>query len=157
MLIDKKIISINKAQAIVQKAARDSKRIVFTNGCFDILHIGHLQLLEKAKSFGDILIVGLNSDQSVKKLKGSMRPILPQRDRARLIAALEMVDYVVIFNEDTPYELLSQIKPDILVKGSDYIFNEIVGRDVVKVVKTVPLVQGKSSSRIIAAIRSDGE
>ncbi len=157
MLIDKKIISIPQAQEIIETATKDRRMVVFTNGCFDILHVGHLQLLEKAKSFGDILIVGLNSDRSVRKLKGAMRPILPQRDRARLLAALAMVDYVVIFDEDTPHELLSQIRPHILVKGSDYAYREIVGRDVVQEVKTVPLVRGKSSSQIITTIRSDRE
>jgi D-beta-D-heptose 7-phosphate kinase/D-beta-D-heptose 1-phosphate adenosyltransferase len=157
MLIDKKIISVSKAQEIVKTIAKERQKVVFTNGCFDILHVGHLQLLQKAKSFGDVLIVGLNSDRSVKKLKGPARPILPQRDRARLLAALEMVDYVVIFDEDTPYELLSRIKPQILVKGGDYTFHEIVGRDIVQEVKTVPLLRAKSSSRIIAAIRSDKE
>jgi D-beta-D-heptose 7-phosphate kinase/D-beta-D-heptose 1-phosphate adenosyltransferase len=157
MLIDKKIISVSKAQEIVKTIVKERQKVVFTNGCFDILHVGHLQLLQKAKSFGDVLIVGLNSDRSVKKLKGPARPILPQRDRARLLAALEMVDYVVIFDEDTPYELLSRIKPQILVKGGDYTFHEIVGRDIVQEVKTVPLLRAKSSSRIIAAIRSDKE
>jgi len=157
MLIDKKIISISQAQEIIEAATKDCQKVIFTNGCFDILHVGHLQLLEKAKSFGDILIVGLNSDRSVKKLKGQMRPVLPQKDRARLLAALAMVDYVVIFDEDTPHELLSRIRPHILVKGSDYAYREIVGRDVVQEIKTVPLVKGKSSSQIIATILSDRE
>jgi len=157
MRIDKKIISVPQAQEIIETATKECRKVVFTNGCFDILHVGHLQLLEKAKSFGDILIVGLNSDRSVRKLKGAGRPILPQKDRARLLAALAMVDYVVIFDEDTPRELLSRIRPQILVKGSDYAYREIVGREVVQEVKTVPLVKGKSSSQIIAMIRSDRE
>lgn len=157
MRIDKKIISVPQAQEIIETATKECRKVVFTNGCFDILHVGHLQLLEKAKSFGDILVVGLNSDRSVRKLKGAGRPILPQKDRARLLAALAMVDYVVIFDEDTPRELLSRIRPHILVKGSDYAYREIVGREVVQEVKTVPLVKGKSSSQIIAMIRSDRE
>jgi len=157
MRIDKKIISVPQAQEIIETATKECRKVVFTNGCFDILHVGHLQLLEKAKSFGDILVVGLNSDRSVRKLKGAGRPILPQKDRARLLAALAMVDYVVIFDEDTPRELLSRIRPHILVKGSDYAYREIVGREVVQEVKTVPLVKGKSSSLIIATIRSDRE
>lgn len=157
MRIDKKIISVPQAQEIIETATKECRKVVFTNGCFDILHVGHLQLLEKAKSFGDILVVGLNSDRSVRKLKGAGRPILPQKDRARLLAALAMVDYVVIFDEDTPHELLSRIRPHILVKGSDYAYREIVGREVVQEVKTVPLVKGKSSSQIIAMIRSDQE
>ena len=157
MRIDKKIISVTQAQGIIETATKECRKVVFTNGCFDILHVGHLQLLEKAKSFGDILVVGLNSDRSVRKLKSTRRPILPQKDRARLLAALAMVDYVVIFDEDTPRELLSRIRPHILVKGSDYAYREIVGREVVQEVKTVPLVKGKSSSLIIATIRSDRE
>lgn len=157
MRIDKKIISVPQAQEIIETATKECRKVVFTNGCFDILHVGHLQLLEKAKSFGDILVVGLNSDRSVRKLKSTRRPILPQKDRARLLAALAMVDYVVIFDEDTPRELLSRIRPHILVKGSDYAYREIVGREVVQEVKTVPLVKGKSSSQIIAMIRSDRE
>jgi len=138
--------------------------VVFTNGCFDLLHVGHIKLLKKSKSLGDILIVGLNSDSSIKKLnrepsrrdKDDKRPILPQKDRAEILAGLESVDYVCIFNEQTPLRLIRKIQPDVLVKGGDYKMTEIVGREEVskyggKVV-TVPLYKGKSTTGIIRSI-----
>ena len=138
--------------------------MVFTNGCFDLLHVGHIKLLKKSKSLGDILIVGLNSDSSIKKLnrepsrrdKDDKRPILPQKDRAEILAGLESVDYVCIFNEQTPLRLIRKIQPDVLVKGGDYKMTEIVGREEVskyggKVV-TVPLYKGKSTTGIIRSI-----
>jgi len=131
------------------------KKIVFTNGCFDILHSGHLSYLEKAKEFGDILIVGVNSDQSVKKLKGKKRPIINEKERAFLIAGLEVVDYVVIFNEETPLRLIESIKPNTLVKGSDYQNQTIVGSEIVQEVQLVDFVTGKSSSNIIRKILED--
>lgn len=152
MRIDKKIITRPEAEKIVRSLNAEKKRVVFTNGCFDILHVGHLELLEKAKSFGDVLIVGMNSDSSMKQIKGPDRPILTEQDRARLLAAIEMVDYVVLFDEETPFELLQQIKPNILVKGGDYKLNEIIGRDVVDEVKIIPFVRGKSTSSIIDKI-----
>jgi len=154
MQIDKKIITRPEAEKIIRSLNAENKRIVFTNGCFDILHIGHLELLEKAKSYGDVLIVGMNSDSSVKQIKGPDRPILTEQDRARLLAAIEMVDYVVLFDEETPFELLRQIKPNILVKGGDYKLNEIIGRDVVDEVKIIPFVRGKSTTNIIDTILS---
>jgi len=152
MQIDKKIITRPEAEKIVRSLNAENKSVVFTNGCFDILHVGHLELLEKAKSFGDVLIVGMNSDSSVKQIKGPGRPILTEQDRARLLAAIEMVDYVVLFDEETPFELLRQIKPNILVKGEDYKPDEIVGRDIVDEVKIIPFVRGKSTSSIIDKI-----
>ncbi|MBU4446312.1 D-glycero-beta-D-manno-heptose 1-phosphate adenylyltransferase [bacterium] len=152
MQIDKKIITQPEAEKIVRSLNTGNKRVVFTNGCFDILHVGHLELLEKAKSFGDVLIVGMNSDSSVKQIKGPDRPILIEQDRARLLAAIEMVDYVVLFDEETPFELLRQIKPNILVKGEDYKPDEIIGRDIVDEVKIIPFVRGKSTSSIIDKI-----
>ncbi len=132
--------------------------MVFTNGCFDVLHRGHVYCLKEAKSLGDVLIVGLNSDSSVRKLKGEKRPILPQADRAEILAALEMVDYVLIFKEETPQKVISALVPDILVKGGDYGKREIVGSDVVESVggrvvriKTFP---GKSTRNIIKRISS---
>ncbi|MBL0687369.1 MAG: D-glycero-beta-D-manno-heptose 1-phosphate adenylyltransferase [Sulfurospirillum sp.] len=125
------------------------KKIVFTNGCFDILHTGHVKYLEIAKSFGEMLIVGLNSDESVKRLKGDSRPINISLDRAYVLSALESVSFVVQFNEDTPYELIKIIKPDILVKGGDYKGKEIVGSDIVKELKLVDFVDGKSTTNII--------
>ncbi|MBL7067971.1 MAG: D-glycero-beta-D-manno-heptose 1-phosphate adenylyltransferase [Candidatus Marinimicrobia bacterium] len=154
MQIDKKIITRPEAEKIIRSLNAENKRIVFTNGCFDILHIGHLELLEKAKSYGDVLIVGMNSDSSVKQIKGPDRPILTEQDRARLLAAIEMVDYVVLFDEETPFELLRQIKPNILVKGEDYKPDEVVGRDIVDEVKIIPFVRGKSTTDIIDTILS---
>lgn len=132
---------------------RPKKRIVFTNGCFDILHLGHVEYLAKAKDMGDLLIVGLNTDDSVKRLKGPSRPINPENARAHVLAALQFVDYVVLFNEDTPYQLIKAISPDVLVKGGDYIINEIVGADLVSEnggeVKVIPLTEGFSTSKIV--------
>ncbi len=130
-----------------------SKKIVFTNGCFDILHVGHVNYLEEAKSFGDILIVGLNSDASVKRLKGESRPVNSQEDRAVVLSALESVDMVVIFDEDTPYDLIKRIEPDILVKGGDYKGKEVVGSDIAKETRLVEFVEGKSTTRIIERVR----
>jgi len=152
MRIDRKIITRDQAETIIGELKSQNKRVVFTNGCFDLLHVGHLELLERSRSFGDILVVGINTDRSLKMIKGPDRPILPQEERARLVASLEMVDYVVFFDEETPFEILSQIKPNILVKGGDYKFDEIVGRDIVDEVKIIPFVRGKSSTNIIDKI-----
>lgn len=159
-----KIISFNGLVKIRQKAKKQNKIVVFTNGCFDLLHVGHIRLLKKAKSLGDILIVGLNSDSSIKKLnrepsrrgKDDKRPILPQKDRAEILAGLESVDFVCIFNEQTPLRLIRIIKPDVLVKGADYKMNQIVGREEVlknggKVI-TIPLYKGKSTTNLIRSI-----
>lgn len=144
---------------ILQKLAYwrfKGKKICFTNGCFDILHIGHADYLSKAASFGDLLIVGLNSDYSVKRIKGETRPINPEAARAFLLASFQFVDAVIIFNEDTPYELIKIIQPDFLIKGNDYATEEIVGYDIVKQkggeVITIPLVEGFSTSSIINKI-----
>ena len=131
------------------------KKIVFTNGCFDILHVGHIKYLEAAKDFGDVLILGLNSDTSVKRLKGISRPINTQEDRAYTLAALESVDYVVLFKEDTPYELIKAVKPDTLVKGGDYKGKEVVGQDLVEELKLVQFVEGRSTSRTIQRIKEN--
>jgi len=149
-----RIKSEDEIAKIVKRLKADKKRVVFTNGCFDILHIGHIKYLEKARAMGDILIVGLNSDESVKRLKGESRPINSEYDRAYLISALEVVDYVTIFNEDTPYELIKAIEPDILVKGGDYEGKEVVGSDIAKEVHLVDFIEGKSTSSIIEKILS---
>lgn len=132
----------------------DWNKVVFTNGCFDIVHAGHIQLLEFAKSKGDVLIVGLNSDDSIRNLKGSTRPIMPQHDRARLLAALEVVDYVVIFDELTPLELIRLIQPDVLVKGSDYSTSEIIGHEYTSCIELAPYMDGISTSKIVDKIKA---
>jgi D-beta-D-heptose 7-phosphate kinase/D-beta-D-heptose 1-phosphate adenosyltransferase len=135
---------------------RQGKKVVFTNGCFDILHRGHVEYLQKAKQLGDVLIVGLNTDASVKRLKGAERPIVQQEDRAIVIAALAAVDYVCLFDEDTPYELIRAIVPDVLVKGADWSVENVVGRDVVEaaggMVKTIEFVPDRSTTSIITRI-----
>ncbi|BBG66519.1 ADP-heptose synthase /D-glycero-beta-D-manno-heptose 7-phosphate kinase [Hydrogenimonas sp.] len=141
----------------VERLKNEGKRIVFTNGCFDILHLGHVKYLEKAKSFGDVLIVGVNSDASVKRLKGESRPVNPQFDRAYLLAALDAVDFVTIFDEDTPYDLIKAVRPDVLVKGGDYEGKEVVGSDIAKEVRLVDFVDGKSTTGIIENINKKGK
>ena len=148
------IKNLNEIESLSKELRMRGKKIVFTNGCFDILHAGHVKYLETAKSFGDILIVGLNSDQSVKTLKGKDRPINLEIDRAYILAALEVVDYVVIFNEDTPYELIKTINPVILVKGSDYRGKNIIGQDLVEETKLVEFVEGKSTTQTVKKIQN---
>jgi D-beta-D-heptose 7-phosphate kinase/D-beta-D-heptose 1-phosphate adenosyltransferase len=141
----------------LEKSCREirlkDKKIVFTNGCFDILHPGHIHILSKAKSLGDILVVGLNSDLSVKKLKGDKRPLVSEDDRSRVLLSLRFVDYVIIFNELTPLKVIKKIKPDYLVKGGDYNENDIVGSDFVKAsggqVEIIKFLDGYSSSNYI--------
>jgi rfaE bifunctional protein nucleotidyltransferase chain/domain len=148
--------SREKAGIIVDLWREDEKRIVFTNGCFDILHMGHIQFLEEAKNLGDKLIIGVNSDESVKRLKGNIRPINKEHSRLYLLASLTCVDCVVLFDEDTPYELIGFLKPDILVKGGDYQPDEIVGSDLVLgrggIVKSLQYVEGYSTSSIESKI-----
>jgi D-beta-D-heptose 7-phosphate kinase / D-beta-D-heptose 1-phosphate adenosyltransferase len=150
---DKHIKTRVEIAKLSQKLKLKGEKIVFTNGCFDLLHAGHISYLEKAKNFGDILIIGLNSDRSVTSLKGKGRPINLEADRAYILAALEVVDYVVIFDEDTPYELIKSIKPHILVKGGDYRGIEVVGQDIVDELKLVEFVDGKSSTQTIEKIK----
>ena len=150
---DKHIKTFDEITELIAELKTKDKKIVFTNGCFDLLHAGHISFLEAAKTFGDTLVLGLNSDQSVKKLKGNERPINSQEDRAYILAALEGVDYVVIFNEDTPYELIKSIKPDTLVKGADYKGKKIVGQDIVNELKLVKFIDGKSSTQTIEKIK----
>ena len=139
-----------------RRFASDEKTVVFTNGVFDLLHRGHVEGLRRARSLGDVLFVGLNSDASTTRLKGPSRPFVPAADRAEVLAALEVVDVVVVFDEDTPAELIRCLSPDILVKGADYAEGEIVGRDTVEAaggrVERVPLVEGWSTTRLVTDI-----
>lgn len=144
-------------QSIVQGWKREGKKVVFTNGCFDILHLGHVDYLEKARQRGDKLVLGLNTDSSVRRLKGEDRPLNDQYARARLLAALAFVDALTYFDEDTPYELIKELKPDILVKGNDYLAENIVGADIVIAnggkVETIALVEGFSTTNMIEKIK----
>ena len=148
-----KIIDRAKIKDIITQRKNEGKRVVFTNGCFDIIHAGHVRYLTEAKKLGDILVIGLNSDNSVSTIKPG-RPIIPEQQRAEVLSALSMVDYITLFNEDTPYELIREIKPDILVKGADWDIKNIVGNDIVKEVHTIPFVKGISTTEIIKKIQS---
>ncbi len=150
---DEHIKTLNEITALSVELKIRGKRIIFTNGCFDILHAGHVRYLETAKSYGDILILGLNSDRSVTALKGEGRPINTQMDRAYILAALEAVDYVVVFDEDTPYDLIKAVKPHVLVKGGDYKGKKVVGQDIADELKLVQFVDGKSTTRTIEKIQ----
>ena len=150
---DAHIKSFEDIDKIVDRYRKNGKKIVFTNGCFDILHVGHVKYLQIAKSFGDVLIVGLNSDESVSRLKGPNRPVNIAEDRAYLLAALEAVDFVVPFEEDTPYNLIKMIKPDVLVKGGDYKGKDVVGTEFAGELKLVDFVDGKSTTKTIEKIQ----
>lgn len=140
--------------ALWLKAQRQAgKKIVFTNGCFDILHAGHVSVLEFSRSKGDVLVVGVNSDASVRRLKGPTRPVNPEADRALVLAALQAVDAVCLFEQDTPYELIQLVRPDVLVKGGDYKPNEIVGREFAKKVVCFALLKGRSTTNIIKKVQ----
>jgi D-beta-D-heptose 7-phosphate kinase/D-beta-D-heptose 1-phosphate adenosyltransferase len=141
-----------KMQKEVKRLQKAGKKVVFTNGCFDLLHLGHISLLEKAKSMGNVLIVAINSDKSSSRLKGPQRPLSGEKDRAKLLLSLKSVDYVVVFGEQTPKEILSELRPDILVKGGDYKLSEIVGREYVKKVCRFPFIKGKSTTNLINLI-----
>ena len=150
--IESKIKDFAQIERITRRLKSQGRKVIFTNGCFDILHRGHASYLQKAKALGDILIVGLNSDESVRRLKGESRPVNSLEDRAYLLAALESVDYVVSFEEDTPYELIKRVQPDILVKGADYEGKEVVGSDLAGEVRLIDFVEGRSTSGIIGKI-----
>ncbi len=153
----KNLILKKSAEKFFRKIREENNKLVFTNGCFDILHVGHIRYLKKAKEMGDYLVVGLNSDRSVKKLKGDNRPINIQKERAEMLLALESVDFVVIFNEKTPYKLIKKVKPDILVKGGDWKVEDIVGSDIVQSyggdVRSISYIEGKSTTNIIEKIK----
>lgn len=142
--------------AIRKKLKEEKKKVVFTNGCFDVLHAGHVDYLNKAKAAGDVLILGLNSDASVKRIKGEKRPIVSEEERAFILSNLKAVDYVTLFEEDTPQEIISELIPDILIKGADWAIDKIVGRDIVEAnggeVKTISFVTDQSTTNIIQTI-----
>ena len=148
------IKTFQEIEKLAYKFHELGKKVVFTNGCFDILHAGHVKYLEVAKSYGDVLIVGVNADSSVRKLKGPTRPINNQDDRAYILASLESVDYVVIFEEETPYELIKLVKPHTLVKGGDYEGKDVVGQDIANELKLVQFVDGKSTTNTIKRIQN---
>jgi len=153
---DEHIKTLGEIATLSEELKARGKKIIFTNGCFDILHAGHVRYLETAKSYGDILILGLNSDRSITTLKGEGRPINIQMDRAYILAALEAVDYVVVFDEDTPYDLIKAVKPHILVKGGDYEGKQVVGQDIADELKLVQFVDGKSTTKTIQKIQQQG-
>lgn len=157
-LIKNKILTVDGIRHQVKRWKLLGKKVVFTNGCFDILHEGHIEILSQAASSGDILVVGANTDASVKKLKGQARPVNSESFRALMLASLTIVDAVVLFNEDTPLEIIKDIEPDVLLKGGDYALNQIVGaEEVIKgggEVKIVPLVKGFSTTALIEKIQS---
>jgi len=151
--MNNKVVDRMRLKKIISELKNQGRKVVFTNGCFDIIHIGHVRYLKEAKKLGDILVIGLNTDGSVSRLK-TTRPIIPQDQRAEVLSALEMVDYIILFNEDTPYELIKEIEPDILVKGADWDIKDVVGADIVKNVQTISFVEGVSTSEIIRKIKT---
>ena len=152
-----KIKTLENAKKEIDRLKKAGQRIVFTNGCFDILHIGHARYLFKARELGDFLIVAVNSDRSVKAIKGPERPVINENERAEMLAALGCVDMTVIFDEDTPYEIIKILVPDVLVKGGDWKEEDIVGADIVKKaggeIKSITFVEGSSTTGIIERIR----
>jgi D-beta-D-heptose 7-phosphate kinase/D-beta-D-heptose 1-phosphate adenosyltransferase len=152
---DSHIKTLEEISLLSRELKKRGKKVVFTNGCFDILHVGHVKYLEEAKSYGDVLILGLNSDESVRRLKGENRPVNTEDDRAYILASLEAVDYVVKFYDDTPYELIKAVQPHILVKGGDYAGKDVVGQDIADELRLVEFVDGKSTTKIIERIQND--
>lgn len=154
-----KVLPRDQLFSVLSGERAKGKRIVFTNGCFDLMHIGHTRYLQAAKALGDILVVGVNSDVSVRTLdKAPDRPIVPEAQRAEVLAALGCVDFVVIFDESDPRQLIAAVQPDVLVKGGDWMIDQIIGRELVEarggVVKTIPLVPGLSTTGLLQRIRS---
>jgi len=154
---DSHIKTLEEIELLSEELKKRGKKVVFTNGCFDILHVGHVKYLEEAKSYGDVLILGLNSDASVSRLKGPTRPVNTENDRAYILASLEAVDYVVKFYDDTPYELIKAVQPHILVKGGDYEGKEVVGQDIADELRLVNFVEGKSTTKTIERIKDGHE
>ncbi len=153
-----RLVSQDELILYVAERKRNAQRVVFTNGCFDLLHPGHIRCLEQARALGDVLVVAINSDWGVRQLKGDRRPVIPQEERAEVLAALAAVDYVVIFDEPTPHDLVARVLPDVLVKGGDWGPDEIVGREEVQAaggrVVSVPVEPGYSTTSILSRLRS---
>ena len=152
-----KIIDREELTAIAAQARTGGRRVVFTNGCFDLVHVGHARYLAAARDAGDLLMVGVNDDASVRRLKGPSRPLVPEAARAEMLAALAAVDYVTLFGEDTPYELIDAVQPDVLVKGSDWAASDVVGRDIVEArggrILLIPVVAGFSTTSLLERLR----
>ena len=157
--INNKIFDLQLLMKKIEKWRSENKKIVFTNGCFDLIHLGHIEILARSSDFGDKLIIGVNSDLSIKKLKGENRPIIEESSRIKQLSALEFVDAVVLFDEDTPLKLIETIKPDVITKGGDYTAKNIVGNEVVSQkngeVIIIPLTQGYSTTSILNKIKND--
>lgn len=155
--MNKFVRNIGELKEKLLKEKKKGKKVVFTNGCFDLIHKGHIILLQKAKDEGDLLVVAINSDDSIRRIKGKNRPIFPEGERAEILAAFQTVDFVTIFNEETPHKIISELKPDILVKGGDWTVETVIGRDIVKAsggrVVIIPQVEGYSTSEIIGRIK----
>ena len=154
-----KIFNIKDLSKIINEWRLNGDKIVFTNGCFDLIHLGHLEILARSADLGDKLIVGINSDVSIKKIKGNSRPIIEEDSRAKQLAAIEFIDAVILFNEDTPYNLINILKPDVLTKGGDYKKNDIVGNQLINKeqgdVVIIPLTQGYSTTSILEKIKNE--
>jgi D-beta-D-heptose 7-phosphate kinase/D-beta-D-heptose 1-phosphate adenosyltransferase len=151
-MLKDKVTDRARLKDIIARLKNKGKKVVFTNGCFDLIHVGHIRYLTRAKELGDILVIGLNSDKSVSRIKPG-RPIISEKQRAEVLASLSMVDFIILFSEDTPYELIKELKPDILVKGADWKKEDIVGNDIVPEVQTIPFIEGVSTSEIIKKIK----
>jgi rfaE bifunctional protein nucleotidyltransferase chain/domain len=153
-----KLKNLEDLKVIAADARSQGKKLVFTNGCFDLLHRGHVHVLREAKACGDLLITGINSDSSVKQIKGPARPVLPESDRCELLGAMEMVDFVILFNEPDPHDLISALRPDVLVKGGDWNVEKIIGADLVEEtggrVVVIPYIKGFSTTEIIERIKN---
>ena len=154
-----KIFNIKNLSQIINEWRLNGDKIVFTNGCFDLIHLGHLEILARSADLGDKLIVGINSDMSIKKIKGNSRPIIEEDSRAKQLAAIEFIDAVILFNEDTPYNLINILKPDVLTKGGDYKKNDIIGNELINKeqgeVVIIPLTQGYSTTSILEKIKNE--
>ena len=154
-----KIFNIEDLSEIINEWRLNGDKIVFTNGCFDLIHLGHLEILARSADLGDKLVVAINSDMSIKKIKGNSRPIIEEDSRAKQLAAIEFVDAVILFNEDTPYDLINVLKPDVLTKGGDYKKNDVIGKELMSKkageVVIIPLTQGYSTTSILEKIKNE--